>query len=220
VIHPDVRRLFTEAQVAEVEAAVARAEKRTSAEIVPWVVAASDGYAEADWRGAMLGVLGALAVCAVAWWWPDWVVIEPRVALGAPLAGAAAGYLIARWVPAARRWLAGSQALDRRVRAEAIEAFVDAEVFATERRTGLLIFVSLLERRCLVLPDRGAAEALDQAVWSEMARRVSEGVRGGAPAAALSDVIDHFGDLLATAGLAGEREGANELPDRLRFEEP
>lgn len=220
MIHPDVRRLFPEAQVGEVERAVARAEQKTSAEIVTWVVASSDHYAEAEWRGLAVGLFCALGILAALWWRPEWTVVGPWLALGAPLGGAAVGYLVGRWIPFTRRWLVGSQTLEARVRARASEAFLDAEVFATSQRTGLLIFVSLFERLCVVLPDRVAAETLDGAVWSEVAREVAAGVRSGAPAPALVRVIDGFGERLAEAGLAVARDDVDELPDRVRFEEP
>lgn len=219
-VHPRVERLFSADHVAAVEKAVEQAERRTSAEIVPWVVDASDGYAEATWKGAILGLLAALALCGLIWWLPEWTVVGPGLALGAPLAGAAAGFLAARWLPPLRRWLAGSELLERRVRARAVEAFLDAEVFSTERRTGILIFISLLERRCFVLPDRTVAAELDDSVWADLARRVGAGVRSGDPAAALVEVIERFATLLADAGLAVQREDVNELPDRMRFEEP
>lgn len=220
MIHPDVRRLFSEAQIAGVERAVGRAEQKTSAEIVTWVVASSDHYAEAEWRGLAVGLLCALGTLAAMWWRPEWTVVGPWVALGAPLGGAAVGYLAGRWISVVRRWLVGSEILNARVRAKASEAFLDAEVFATSQRTGLLIFVSLFERLCVVLPDRVAAETLDAAVWSDLAREVAEGVRSGAPAPALVRVIDRFGERLADAGLAVARDDVDELPDRLHFEEP
>lgn len=219
-IHPDVRRLFPEAQVEEVERAVAQAERKTSAEIVAWVVPSSDGYAEAEWRGVAVGLLSALGILAALWWRPEWTVVGPWMALGVPLGGAAVGYLVGRWIPVVRRWLVGSELVETRVRAKATEAFVDAEVFATSQRTGLLIFVSLFERLCVVLPDRVAAEKLDAAAWSELAGKVAEGVRSGAPAPALVEVIERFGEMLADAGLAVAGDDKDELPDRMRFEEP
>jgi putative membrane protein len=218
-VHPRVERLFSEAEIAAVEAAVEAAEQRTAAEIVPWVVASSDPYAEVPWKGAIVGLLGALALCGLLWWLPEWTVVGPGLALGAPLAGAAGGYLGVRWLQPWRRWLAGSDVLDQRVRGRAAEAFLDAQVFATESRTGILIFISLFERRCLVLPDLGAAK-LDEAFWTEAASRVAKGVRSGEAATALVEVIERFATLLSEAGLAIQHEDVNELPDRLRFEEP
>ena len=49
--------LFSTADQEAIREAVARAEARTAGEVVPYVVAASGGYAGAPWRGAALGAI-------------------------------------------------------------------------------------------------------------------------------------------------------------------
>lgn len=61
--HARLSTLFPPPDVAAVEASIARAEERTSAEIVAWVTPASDTYPEAPLRGALLGMIAARSPC-------------------------------------------------------------------------------------------------------------------------------------------------------------
>ena len=57
---PSVSRLFSEQDLSRIKHAVEDAEKKTSGEIVPYVVQQSDDYERAVWRGA--SAAGGLAV--------------------------------------------------------------------------------------------------------------------------------------------------------------
>lgn len=213
--------LFPPPDVAAVEESIAKAEERTSAEIVAWVTPASDSYPEAPLRGALLGMIAALALFAARWLLAvEWSAVGVVQALLPPLVGATAGYAAARWIAPLRRRLVGAARLEAAVRSAAESAFLEAEVFTTRQRTGLLLYVSLFEHRCLVLPDLGVREKVERGEWDELARRVADGIRSGRPAPALVEVIERFGTLLEEKGLAVAAGDANELPDTLRLEEP
>lgn len=219
--HARLSTLFPRPDVAAVEESIARAEERTSAEIVAWVTPASDSYPEAPLRGAVLGMIAALAPLAVYWLIvAEWSAVGAVWALSPPLLGAAVGYAAARWIAPLRRWLVGAPRLEAAVRGAAESAFLDAEVFATRQRTGLLLYVSLFEHRCLVLPDLGVREKVERGEWDALARRVADGIRSGRPAPVLVEVIERFGTLLEEKGLAVAAGDVNELPDTLRLEEP
>lgn len=207
--------------MAAVEEAIGRAERRTSAEIVAWVTPASCDYPEAPLRGALLGMIASLSLLALRWLVSaEWSAVGAAQALLPPLAGAAIGYAAGRWIAPLRRWLAGGARLEAAVRDAAESAFLEAEVFATRERSGLLIYLSLFEHRCLVLPDLGVREKVERREWDELARRVAVGVRDGRPAPALVEVIERFGTLLEERGLAVAAGDVDELPDTLRLEEP
>src|SRR6185295_7894052 len=134
-------RFFSQADLDAVQAAVREAELRTSGEIVPYVVDQSDTYPSAAWKGSALGALLApLVALAVYLWTSIW---------GIPLAW---------WIallPPVRRWMAGDQVLEERARRRAAVAFLEQEVFRTRDRTGILLFLSLFERRVVLLADTG-----------------------------------------------------------------
>ena len=61
----------------------------------------------------------------------------------------------------------------------AAEAFVEERVFATEKRTGVLIFVALFEHRVVVLADEGIREQVPSDAWDGIARESRRGSERG-----------------------------------------
>jgi len=212
-----VARFFSGSDLEAIRQAVGEAERRTSGEIVPFVVGASDDYPEASWRAASLGaLLAALAAALVhelggLWggWFAVWVAVPPLV-------GAAAGYLAATVLPPVRRALLGAATLDHSVRRRAEQAFLNEEVFTTRDRTGILIFLSLFERRVLVLADSGISSVVAQEEWDSIVAGIVAGIRSGNPAGSLIDAIASCGELLAQRGVMIRPDDSDELSDALR----
>ncbi len=215
-------QLFPAAEREALRLAVVDLERRTTAEIVPFVVPRSDAYAQADWKSMALGaLLGSLAAAAFHRFGEVWG-FDPSLWIAVPpIVGAALGWFAAR-LPIVARVLAGSEVIDLRVRRRAEAAFLAEELFATERREGVLLFVSLFERRVLVLADVGFRGRIGSPAWTCVALSISERLKTGGPAAALLAGVERIGVLLNDSGLTFEpaaTEGTNELPDDLRLEE-
>jgi putative membrane protein len=215
-MEPD--RLFSQADLDAIQTAVREAEARTSGEIVPYVVDRSDPYQNALWKGAALGaLLGPMVALAIYrwsdfWGWP----LEAWIVLPAPLGGAI-GYLIALLDPV-RRWMAGEHTLDARARRRAAVAFLDQEVFRTRDRTGILLFLSLFERRVVLLADSGIHQKVEEGAWEAITGRLAQGIRSGRPAPALIEAVRACGDLLERHGVERRAEDVDELSDELRRE--
>ncbi len=215
-----VQRFFTENELKAIRAAVSDAEGKTSGEIVPFVIAASDAYSSAVWKGTALGALAgplvAEAVYLLGDLWgggmPLWIALPTA-------AGGAAGFLIASFVPAVKRWLAGGEMLDLRTQQRARRAFLDEEVFRTRDRTGILLFLSLFEHRVVVLGDSGISRQVEQRHWDGIVQAAVGGIRDGRPGEALVQAIHQCGELLERYGVALQPGDTNELADDLRLGE-
>jgi putative membrane protein len=209
--------LFSDAEMSAVRAAVEEAEKRTSGEIVPFVVPASDAYPNALWKGATLGALaGPLLALACHRFWDLWGTRLDLWITAPAAAGAAAGFLLAFFVPPVKRWLAGDEMLELRTRQRATMAFLDEEVFRTRERTGILLFLSIFEHRVVVLADSGIHQLVEPGQWDGLAAGIAKGIRAGKAGDALLEAIRTCGDLLERHGVARRADDVNELPDELR----
>src|SRR5687768_14162552 len=172
----DERRLFSAADEEAIRAAVADAEGRSAGEVVPWIVEACDPYPEAGWKAAALGALLAMALGAGAQLLAGaWGGALLWLALPA-LAGGAVGLALGQ-LPASKRLLVDDDVVEHRVRVAAEAAFVRGEVFATRERTGILVFLALLERRVVVLGDAGINARVQPEEWQAIADEIVEGVR-------------------------------------------
>lgn len=193
----------------EVLRAVREIECNTSAEVVVVIRAASGNYLPMD----------MLVGCMLAFLWLCVFLFHPEPfdddllpfeVLGLFVLGTVVTSKVA---PLRRLLLRKSWREDAVVRA-AQAAFVENGVFRTKGRTGLLVYVSLLERRVVFLGDVGiesanVGEALKTAQTNVEMALVAPNVTK-----ALTEALGELGEALARA-LPCSREDVNELPDEV-----
>lgn len=211
--------LFSEDDRERIARAVEAAEAQVSAEIVPYVVVQSDVYPAARWRGGVLGTLLVVSLAAlirglslspVAGYVTDGAVLASALGVGVLSA------VVAGTFPPLTRALTATDEQNRAVYRRALEAFVDEEVFATDDRTGILLFVSLVEHRIEVLADRGIDAVVDETAWADVADRVRRGIEQDRLTKGLLDGIERCGALLDEHGMETRPGDEDELSDNLR----
>jgi putative membrane protein len=186
--------------------AVRRAEKQTSGELVIVVRPAAEPYRHVD---LAVGLVTALAVLCVFLYHP-----EPFDFTYLPfeLAGAfAVGVIASLGLPPLKRMLLSRASVTRAVRRAAREAFVDRGIHRTRRRTGVLVCVSVFERRVELVPDVGVDSASFLGAWNDVRDTLDGAVRRGDVKAFASGVVS-LGTGLAKF-LPRAVDDANELPD-------
>ena len=213
-------RLIEQLDTDAIQAAVRSAEERTAGEIVPVVVPRSDDYEAAIWRGAMggalLGLLSALLTLQFySGWGLGWLYQPWGIAIVVLGAGALGGGL-AQFVRPVRRWLAGAERLDDTVHARALQVFVEEEVFDTRDRTGILLYVSLMEHRIEVLGDTGINQKVEPDDWAEVVARIRQGIQNDNLTEGLVEAIGTCGRLLERRGVDLRPDDENELSDSVR----
>jgi putative membrane protein len=214
-----ISEFFSDSDRAAIAAEVRAAEQASGGEIVVFVCPACDDYTHAAWKGGALGAVGAAGLAALVHWAGGFWGFDPAW-LGLPaLAGAALGLLLPpRWA-AARRWLASPEVMRRRARARAAEAFLEAEVFDTRDRTGILLFLALFEREVVVLADSGIDAKVQPGVWDEVARSIAAAMHEGRQSAGLLAGVRRCGEILAGHGVARRSDDRDELSNELRWED-
>jgi putative membrane protein len=205
--------LFDTEQRHRIEHAVRDAERATRGEIVVAVVRSCDEYAAVGWK---LGVFAAAFVFAALHafapplpWWGQ--LAAQAAAVGASLA-------LAR-VDAVRRALLSEALVDRRVHERARRCFAENGLTRTQGRTGVLLFVALLEHRVVVLGDEGIDRVLDPGEsWQQVVDRAVAGLRGGRPTEGIEAAVHRAGEILAHHVPADAERNPDELPDALVIE--
>lgn len=217
------QKLFTTEDRRQVTRAVANAELRTGAEIVPVIARASGRY---DRPEDIVGLWTALVALAVAWYLLPtgqnernaWGGLAPAWHLIGLLAAVVVGFIVGAVVGSRLGWLrrlfTPQQQMTDEVLARAKQVFFDRSVRRTIGGTGVLIFVSLFERRAAIMADQTVVDKLGQAALDELCRHLTGKLATTTPTEALCDVIAAAGERLSSA-VPRSAADVNELSDAL-----
>ena len=200
---------LTDAAKQALSGAVRDVESCCSAELVIAVRARSGSYLHAD---LIAGITAALAVLAGLLFspWPfdlAWFVLDPL------LAGALAAFLASR-LPAVRRALTFQPVRRRLVETAARATFVEKGIHRTTGRTGVLIYISLLEHEAAVIYDLGVETLATTDGWRLTVEEIEEAVRRGEDGVALALLVRALGDVLAPA-LVRSADDVDELANEV-----
>lgn len=207
---------FTEEERQEIKTAVGNFEREVSGELVPVFLQNSDEYAEANWYGAVVGgLLGIVSVGLTGFLWqlpPGFSILQNLLLFFGMMA---LGYLFPLFFSQIRIYLAGDTRVEEMVRLRAMQYFLDHEVFNTRHRTGILLFISAMERKVVVLADSGINAVVQAEQWEEVVRVVIDGIRKKQVSQGIVRAIGLCKTLLLENGFVVGPDDINELPDDL-----
>jgi len=214
---------FSESELDSLRDAVRRAEEGTPGEIVVFVAPRSDAYEEVYWRGAGLGaIIGVVVWTTVSvlpkGWGLTWVW-NPAFGLFLVFAAVALGAVAAKLNGSLFRRLAGKTLIQQSVRRKAHTVFLSEGVQETAARTGILLFLSELERRIEILADKGINAVVAESKWQQIVDLVTDRLGDGDVSGALVSGIAACGEVLRDSGIVADTGDQNELTDDIRFEE-
>jgi len=144
-----------------IERLVDEAEAQTSAELVVVIARRSGRYRDVPWK---LGAGFALLMLAAVLYLPvdfdaDWIGVDVLLGFGI-------GFVLGLPEGGLHRWLTTRARREREVRRAAEAVFTSRGVSLTRERTGLLIYLSFLERRAEILWDVGLERRVPLATWN------------------------------------------------------
>lgn len=189
--------------------AVRDVESRSSAELVVAIRARSGSFLHADLIAGIAMALAGLIGLLFSPWPFDlvWFVIDPL------LAGSLGAFAASR-LPAVRRALTFQRARRRQVETAARATFVEKGVHRTTGRTGILVYISLLEREAAVIHDLGIETLATTEGWRSAVEDIEAAVRRGEDGVAIAALLRALGDLLAPALVRGA-EDVDELSNEV-----
>jgi len=193
---------LTPAETDAIAAQAARIESRTGAQIVAKVVGKSDTYAELPWKAFALGVtVAALAIVLGDALHPEWVTAAtPLVQAVSILAAGGAVSLAAVLIPGfARLFLGPRHHVEAHVHAQSL--FLRHELHRAPQRTGVLILVSMFERRIEIIPDIGFRNRVSDADWAAIVARMTPRLQRETPFHALQEALTAVETLLVDNGI-------------------
>jgi putative membrane protein len=218
---------LTDGDRQKVSQAIAAAESNSNGEIVAVATPISDAYHDVALHWALVPLFAVLAWAAwrptaLVWWydylfggWSPDPTLSQLLTLLMVFAALkfTVALLILKWMPL-RLALTPAATRHRRVRRRAIAIFQAAVASRTVGRTGVLIYLSMAERRAEIVADEAILKVTDDHTWGEAMTALIADVREGRPGDGICAAIERVGVVLAehfprTAG------DTNEIPDKL-----
>ena len=210
-----------------VTAAVTRAERESDGEIVTIVAGRSDAYHDVALHYAVLAMLIVpVKIALLPQGWIDWAAglafgwnAQPSrgVLMLALLVMLVLAFLIVRLILAympLRMALTPGRTKTRRVHRRAVELFRTGCELKTRGRTGVLLYVSLLEHRAEIVADKAIADQVEPEVWGEAMAALVDEIKAGRAGEGMAKAVERIGEVLARL-LPKTLDNPNELPDRL-----
>jgi len=201
---------FTDkAAKAEVAAAIRDIETATSAEVVVAVRPTSGHYRHTDYAvGFALSFVALLVFLFDSHEFSiDWMPVDT-------LAAFALGAATSSFLPPLRRLLTSRKLIRKNVATAARATFVDLGIARTAGRSGILVFVSMFERRVEIVSDIGIDVAVLGPAFADAVHALGGSLSGSQRFPRFVQALRSLGPILAQA-LPRRTDDVNELPDEL-----
>jgi putative membrane protein len=218
---------LTDADHQKVSAAIAAAEATTDGEIIAIATPLSDRYHDVGLHWALVPLFAVLAWAAwtpssLVWWydflfggWQPQPTMSDLLTLLMFFAALkfTIALLILKWMPL-RLLLTPGATKHRRVRRRAVAIFQAAAAGRTQDRTGVLIYLSMGERRAEIVADEAITKVTTPETWGEAMATLLADVRDGRPGDGICAAIQQIGIVLAEH-FPKTADNPNEMPDKL-----
>ena len=200
-----MKKIFSEQELKKISEAVAKAEKRTSGEIAVTYIKQSDSYAIYELFAAL--ILGLIYINILLL---NYASINTFVSnhtwessnqLTAAFIGLSSFVMIAVFYlimnfPFIDRLIVPKKIMKKKVEDRAYLHFIKAGLTETRDRTGILIFISNLERRVVIIADKGINDKIEQDVWGKFLDIIVNGIKRNNLTDSLVSVIKRCGHIL------------------------
>lgn len=216
---------LSDSDMEEIKNAVKKAESKTNGEIALALAAESDHYSfwellASTYLAAFIFIIllpFASKISALyekfSWGCPTWLL--PAFYGIATLATIVFGFYFAN-IPFIDRIIIPKNIRNQAVTNRAFRHFAQSGVYETKEHSGILIFVSYLEKQVRIVADSGIARKIPQDLWNIIADDLSLGIKSGKTKDGFIAAVEKCGELLSE-NFPAEKENPNELSDGLEI---
>jgi putative membrane protein len=207
-----MRKTFSDEDRKQIDGLISDVEKRTNTQIVLAVIQRSDVYTELPWKAFALGASIA-GLFVLIWqsltygWDPTATALISVVGI---LGGGALFALLTLLIPQFAKQFLSEERSEVEVYQYAESLFLSRELFATSDRTGLLILVSLFERKVVIVPDKGLSDRLKNDAAKSIITEMTPYLKRSEIRKAFEAGLERISHILGTGK---PKTSENELPD-------
>ena len=214
------KTVFSIEEKKQISEAVASLEKESSGELVLYYAKSSDSYPEAAWK--LTSIIGILFLSLTIFLSYNWLLppyYTPLIVSLTVLLSMVITYFISLFIPIIRTAITNTSVIEHRVLTKARDMFLQEQVFNTVERTGILIYISALERKVVVLGDSGINQKINQSDWEQVVKHVIDGIKSKQMTKGIIEAVEICKMLLLDNGFTIKTGDTNELHNSIRVEE-
>ncbi|NMM50012.1 TPM domain-containing protein [Marinigracilibium pacificum] len=198
--------------------AIRKLEKNTSGEFVPYISKISDDYDEGTWFFASivsLFIFASLAIASYLWLIPNQITFFVVGLYSLILLSIC--ILACKFSDKFRLLFVSAEKKHERVMSAAETAFLEEEVFNTNHRTGILLYISIAEKEVVIMGDSGINSQVKFEDWKAIVDIVITGIKEKKIAESMVKAIESSEKLLLEHRFPASESPENELSDRIRY---
>lgn len=191
-----INKYLSDEELKKIEDAISRVEESTSGEIVPVIVKRSSSVGHVP---LTLTLLITLLIVIAELPFSDWLWVTPWVYLWPVLLVVIYyfSHILGRnhWI---QKFLVPEKDEVDQVHQRAHLEFYTNRIHRTEHGTGVLIFVSVMEKKAVVLADEGISAKLPKETWDQVLAQLGQNLHNGEWAQGFVKAIENCGEHLKT----------------------
>lgn len=189
-----INKYLSNEDLKKIEDTISRVEESTSGEIVPVIVKRSSTVGHVP---LTLTLLITLLIVIVEFPFSDWLWVRPWVYLW-PVLLIVIYYIshVLGKVPWIQKILVPEKDEVEQVHQRAHLEFYTNRVNRTEGGTGILIFVSVMEKKAVVLADEGISAKLPKETWDKILGQLGQNLRADEWSKGFTSAIENCGEHL------------------------
>jgi putative membrane protein len=195
----------------EIEKEIESIERVTSGEIVPVIARKSSSYKTVEMVDVF--IFAYLFMFMYCW---IYKTINPLNIIVLTVVGLLFSMLLFRF-SFFKRILVPRQLMHHKVHSAAMRSFYKNGVYNTEKRTGILIYISLMERMVVVVGDKGIHAKVGNEAWKEVVSKIVDGIKKKKLKSGVVAGIESSRELLKKH-FPAESRNKNELPNKVIYE--
>lgn len=211
----NIKKILTDEFKTKIKKTVQEAEKQSGGEIVTYITQKSDDYNYIYWAAGFLSAFLIIIIFIFLYnfyhfitsnilYFSGIIFLLPLLIIG-----------LLYSIKSLRLLLIDKDRLDYYVNLKAKEAFLEQEIFKTEDRTGVLIYISIFEKRVVVLGDSGINKKVKKEKWDTVIKTIINGIKNNSLESGITNGILLCGKILKENNVKRKVRDKNELNDNI-----
>lgn len=191
-----IHRYISDEDIQKISDAVSRAEAKTDGEIVPVIVKRSSTVGHVPLTLTLIALLALIVIefpYADLLWVRPWVYAWPFLIIAIYYLS----FFVAKLSRVQRILVPERDEVDQVHQRAHLEFYLN-QVNETKNHTGILIFISVMEKKAVILADEGISSKLPPEIWNEILKKLGEQLAKGNWAFGFIEAIESCGHHLKT----------------------